>query len=298
MDFESMAVFRNSPVPVTVSEVREAANRLGICPRRSLGQHFLTDRNILAIIISAARLTRKDRVLEIGAGMGALTAALLEKAGRVVALEKDARLADFLAESFSRHRRLELRRADATELDYAALFGSGITKVVSNLPYSVASFLLAEMGQAPNAPALMAVTVQLEVAERLAAHPGTKAYGKLSVWMQMDYDVELVWRVSPTCFWPAPEVESAVVRLERRPDELSEAERDAARRLATAAFQHRRKQIGAIFAKTEWIGPERGTRLCEAAGIQPHARPEEIDRGGWLRLGRALEGAGGGAGRC
>ncbi len=295
MDLDRLKVFERYAVPRSVNEVRNVVRQLGITPRRSQGQNFLTDRNILEIIISAAGLTRRDRVLEIGAGLGVLTAGLLEKAGKVVAVEKDARLAEFLRRTVGRSRRLELVCSDATELDYGELFGPGGFKVVSNLPYSVASYLLAEMAQVPSRPALMVVTVQLEVAERLAALPGTKVYGKLSVWMQMDYAVEVVWRVSSTCFWPAPEVASAVVRLNLRPADASEAEREAVRHLATIAFQHRRKQLGAIFARAEGLGSD-GVRLCDAAGIEPTARPEDIDRDGWLRLARAFI-ACGGAGR-
>jgi 16S rRNA (adenine1518-N6/adenine1519-N6)-dimethyltransferase len=195
---------------MTLTETRAALEQLGLRPSRSLGQSFLVDQNIALLIVSAAGLTLNDTVLEIGPGLGALTELMVERAGRVVAVEKDARLCEFLHGRFGRRRKLQLVHADALAVDLAAF---APFKVVANLPYAVSTPLLMRLVESPARPRLMVLTVQREVGDRLAARPGTKDYGALTLFTQLYYEARRAHVVAPGCFWPAPEVESAVMVL-------------------------------------------------------------------------------------
>jgi 16S rRNA (adenine1518-N6/adenine1519-N6)-dimethyltransferase len=270
------------------THVRERLRELDLHPSRRLGQNFLVDGNILAIILDAADLRPQDRVLEIGPGLGVLTGALLERVATVTAVEKDRRLFEALRGAFRATPSLQLHCADIMEMPLDEV-STRVTKVVANLPYGVASRLLVELARSSAPPPLVVVTVQEEVARRLAAEPGTRAYGLLSVWVQFAYDVSTVKRVSPACFWPRPEVWSAVVKLAARPPEpISDVERDAFYGITRYAFEHRRKQMQTILRR--WPGRNGEPRaLLDRAGIEPRARPETLALDAWLRLTRVLE---------
>ena len=262
------------------SAVRGLLDELQFKPSRVLGQNFLIDGNILRIIVDAAGLSPADTVLEVGPGLGVLTDALLEHAGRVIAIEKDARLHTWLARRFADEPRLDLRQGDALRADLPALFAAGATKLVANLPYSVGSRVLMDCFMARPGPARIVATVQKEVADRLAAAPGGGDYGLLSVWAQVRYDVRLHKVIPRTCFLPAPEVTSAIVTLARKAeDPLPAALAPRFGDLVKRAFGQRRKQLGGLLRNPE---------ACLAAGISPSARPEELAVDDWLRLAAAL----------
>jgi 16S rRNA (adenine1518-N6/adenine1519-N6)-dimethyltransferase len=235
----------------------------------------------------------------------------------VTAVEKDPRLCGFLRRQFGEESRLDLICADALRLDLgpetrpdakeAADGGAGaraagmkrprardVDAVVSNLPYSAGSRILAKIAMLESPPRSVTVTVQREVGERMAAGPGSPAYGLLGVWMQSVYEVKRVRTVGRGCFWPAPEVESAIVRLRlRTPLPGSPEERGVFFDLTKRVFAHRRKQMGAILNR---LGPRllfRGTAardLLERGGIPPAARPEDLSVGAFLSLARAVRG--------
>ena len=149
--------------------------------------------------------------------------------------------------------------------------------MVANLPYSVGSRLLVELARASHRPERMVVTVQREVADRMVAGPGSRDFGVLSVFLQLDYEPFLRKKVSRTCFFPAPQVESALVELRRRPQRVEPLENEAGfHELVRTCFAHRRKQLGAILRKPEAIA---------AAGLNPQQRPETLSIGDWIRLG-------------
>ena len=175
----------------------------GIHLTRSLGQNFLHDANQLRRIITAAELTKKDKVLEIGPGLGPLTALLLEHAHEVVAIEKDRRLVDFLRERFASAPNLVLVHDDALKYLRRDQRDWSAWKVVSNLPYSVASPLLVELAQSANGPEQMVCTLQLEVANRLVARPGDKDYGVLTLLVQLDYEPQASFKIPASCFFPS-----------------------------------------------------------------------------------------------
>ncbi len=262
------------------SAVRALLTELNFQPSRVLGQNFLIDGNILRILADAAELAPDDVVVEVGPGLGVLTEALLARAGRVIAIEKDTRLHAWLARRFAGEPRLDLRHADALRADWPALCAGGRTKLAANLPYSVGSRILMDCFMAAPGPARMVVTVQKEVADRLAAGPGSSDYGLLSVWAQLRYEVRLHKVIPRTCFLPAPEVTSAIVTLARRPmDPLPAALAPRFTALVKQAFSQRRKQLGGLL---------KNPAACQAAGIAPTARPEELAVSDWLRLAAAL----------
>ncbi len=252
--------------------------RLDFKPSRVLGQNFLIDGNILRIMLDAAELGPADGVMEIGPGLGVLTGPLLERAGRVVAVEKDDALAEHLRGALGGAAHLTLLHADALELDLGGLLASGLNKVVANLPYSVGTRILVELCQAAARPERMVVTVQREVADRIVAAPGGRDYGVLSALVQLDYAATIHKAVPRGCFFPVPRVESAIVLLRRSPQNPYPADPSAFRALVKRCFGQRRKQLGALL---------RDDGAIARAGLDPRQRPETVPVGGWVRLADA-----------
>jgi 16S rRNA (adenine1518-N6/adenine1519-N6)-dimethyltransferase len=269
------------------SDVRTLLAALDFHPSRELGQNFLIDANILNILLDAAELTQRDQVLEVGPGLGVLTEGLLHRAGRVCAVEKDGRLFQWLEKKFAAFPSLGILHADILDVDLAALLAQGVNKCVANLPYSVASRFLVDLLNTPLPPERIVVTVQLEVAERFAATPGTHDFGLVSVLAQLAYAVRIHKRISPTCFWPPPEVTSAILVLERRVAPLAVvANRAALLHLLKYCFSKRRKQLGTIL-REEFSTAE---KVLGALGIPATTRPEQLSPVEWARLCAALAG--------
>lgn len=273
------------------SQVKAWCIENGFHPNKTLGQNFLIDRNILDAIIDASGVLAGQRVLEIGPGLGVLTEALLARGAHVTAVEKDSRLAVRLAPALQQPPGLRVIEADALELDLDALLGEGFDVCVSNLPYSVGTRILLDLALHALAPRSFTVLVQAEVAERFAAPPGEEARGQAGVWLQLDYEVVPVRAVKAACFWPRPEVGSAIVRLDRRGCDLTPAERRWFFDLTRYAFMHRRKQLGAALRKApEPLGRDDAAlaALFAAAGVAPQARAEQLSNVQWQALARAF----------
>jgi 16S rRNA (adenine1518-N6/adenine1519-N6)-dimethyltransferase len=292
------------------SEVKAWCLEHDFHPNRTLGQNFLVDGNILDAIVAAAELRPGARVLEVGPGLGVVTEALLEAGAAVTAVEKDGRLAQWLRASLGARGGLTLIEADMLDLDLDRLLagegapaGAGrsptlatarpcFTACVSNLPYSAGTRILLDLCRHPLAPPLLAVTLQHEVAERLAAPPGGRARGLAGVWVQQNYDVALLRTIKPACFWPRPEVGSTLARLtrhERLP--LDPRQRHAFESLTRHAFMHRRKQMQALLRlpapglPTDHVAWE---PLLAKVGIPPAARPEELSTPEWCALATSI----------
>ena len=198
------------------SEVKAWCIGRGFHPNKVLGQNFLIDRNILGSIADAAGDVSGRRVLEVGPGLGVMTEELLKRGAAVTAIEKDPVLARALGEDLgAAYPALRLHCADALEVDWDALLAEGFAAFVSNLPYSVGTRILLDLALRRRAPERLVVMVQTEVAERLAAPAGSPARGQAGVWCQLHYDVSILRKVKPVCFWPRPEVDSSVVLLNR-----------------------------------------------------------------------------------
>ncbi|NPV58059.1 MAG: 16S rRNA (adenine(1518)-N(6)/adenine(1519)-N(6))-dimethyltransferase RsmA [Actinobacteria bacterium] len=273
------------------SVVAEILDRHGIRLARSLGQHFLVDGNVLARILEAADLAGEDTVLEIGPGIGTLTEELCRRARRVVAVEADRRLIPALEEALGAPPNLELVEGDAMRVDLAALFHpEERVKVVSNLPYNVATplllHLLRELPQAKR----MVVMVQRELADRYVAGPGHPAYGAVSVKIGLLAEARRAFVVPPTVFMPPPKVESAVLRIDRKGSPETGPETDAFFRFVNAAFASRRKMLVNALSggRDPYCSRAAAETALKASGFHPGTRAEELTREELLAVFRAL----------
>jgi 16S rRNA (adenine1518-N6/adenine1519-N6)-dimethyltransferase len=248
-----------------------------------LGQHFLRDPRILDRIAAALELSRDDVVVEIGPGEGTLTERLLAGAGRVLAIERDESLASRLPGSVNRPddvARLRVIAADALTVDWqreaASLLPGARIKVAGNIPYYITSPLI-EQALRPPVPAVVVFLVQREVADRIAARPGSKTFGSISVGVQAVADVERLFVVRAGAFHPPPKVDSAVIRLRPLAEPLVRPdEGDAFRSFTTAVFGQRRKQLGRSLRDVAKLSAEAAAAACAAAGVDPSARPETL----------------------
>ncbi len=262
--------------------------RHGLTARKSLGQNFLLDLNLTAKIArQAGDLTNAD-ILEIGPGPGGLTRGLLaEGARRVLAVEKDPRALPALAEIAAAYPgRLEVIEADALTLDPTQRLHAPI-KVVANLPYNIGTELLVRWLTPPDWPPFwqsLTLMFQREVAQRITARPGSRAWGRLAILAQWRADARIVMDLPPEAFFPPPKVHSAVVHLTALPAPRFAADAAILGRLTATAFQHRRKMLR---ASLKGLAPDIQDRL-RAAGIAPTQRPEEIDLERWCALARTL----------
>lgn len=263
-------------------------HRHGLRPRKALGQHFLVSEPLLQKILEAAELRPDDRVLEIGAGVGTLTLPLLEKVERVMAVEADRRLCAVLAELAGRNPRLDLRCRDVRELDLPALLRPPGWKVVANLPYYLSGPLLARLLEWHPFFRLAVLTLQKEVAERLLSPPGKPAYGGLGVLSALFAPARPVAPAPPRCFYPPPEVHSAVVRLDFAPH--PPAPFPLLQKTVRAAFAHRRKALRQGLALALGLPPAAVEEKLLAAGISPSRRAEEMAPPEFLILAEALAG--------
>jgi 16S rRNA (adenine1518-N6/adenine1519-N6)-dimethyltransferase len=254
--------------------------RHDVDPRRSLGQHFLVEPNVVRRIVEVSGVGPGDRVLEIGAGAGTLTRGLAAAGAAVVALEVDERLRPVLDEVLAGLPGVEVRFADATRLDLPALLGDDAWVVVANLPYNVGVPLVLDVLRGAPRVERLVVMLQREAVERLAAPAGSRTYGVPSVVAGLHASVSVALRVPPTVFLPQPKVESAVAVLDRRP---AAAATERAIRLAVAAFSQRRKMLRRSLAGV-LDDPEAALR---SAGIDPTRRAEDVEPAGYLRIAEA-----------
>jgi 16S rRNA (adenine1518-N6/adenine1519-N6)-dimethyltransferase len=262
--------------------LRETIARHGLDARRSLGQHFLLDLNLTRRIARAAGDLAVGTTIEIGPGPGGLTRALLlEGAGHLVAIEKDARAVAAMRELAGLcDGRLAVMEADALTVDPASL-GPAPRRIVANLPYNISTALLVRWLHVAPALASMTLMFQKEVAQRIVAAPGSGAYGRLAVLAQTCAQAQIVMDAPARAFTPPPKVDSAVVRLEPRADAPDDRRLAALQAVTGAAFGQRRKMLRAS------LRPLGGEALCAAAGIDPSARAETVDIEGFLRLAEA-----------
>jgi 16S rRNA (adenine1518-N6/adenine1519-N6)-dimethyltransferase len=271
------------------ADVRSLLDAHGLRPSRALGQNFLADPNTARRIVRLAGVGPGDRVLEVGPGVGSLTVALAEAVrpgGEVLALELDRHLVPILSEVLAGEPAVRVLQGDALTVDYDELLsGAGPWSMVSNLPYNVATPLLARLLDDVPQLRLLSVLVQKEVAERLAARPGTPDCGAISVKVAYHATAAVVGTVPPTVFVPRPKVESAVARFERRPAPAVDVpSAEVLFGLARAGFAQRRKTL------RQALRPVLGGRVeavLGEAGIPPLARAETLGLEQWAALARA-----------
>lgn len=268
------------------ADVRALADSLGVRPRKTLGQNFLHDANTIRRIVRTARLEEPQLVLEVGPGLGSLTLGLLEAGHRVIAVEVDPRLAAALSDTVQARvpdAPLSVVAADALRLESVP---DAPTALVANLPYNVAVPVILHLLEAVPSLRTGLVLVQAEVAERLAASPGSKAYGVPSVKVAWYASATRAGAVSRTVFWPVPNVDSGLVRLARRKPPQTSASRAEVFAVVDAAFAQRRKMLRS--ALSGWAGSTADAeRVLRAAGIDPTTRGEVLDAAQFARIAQA-----------
>ena len=249
-----------------------------LSPKKSLGQNFLINQGILDKIVSAAELCPDDTVLEIGPGTGNLTKPLSEKAGRVIAIEKDRRLIEDLKEKF-KNSNIEIIEGDILKLDIRKLFENCKLKienydykVVGNIPYYITSNLLKTIFEKWPRPKLIVLTVQKEVAKRIIAKPPDMNLLALSV--QLYSEPKIISYISKGSFRPIPKVDSAIIKLSPKSENLNPKQKEEFFRVVKAGFSGKRKQLKNTI----------GLEILKRASIKPESRPEELSLGDWLKL--------------
>ncbi len=263
-----------------LSEIDATLREIRVSPVKTLGQNFLHDRNLAQWIVTRAELTPDDYVVEVGPGLGALTEFLVGSGARVLAIEKDARLAEFLRQRFSSDR-LEILRGDALEFDVRTLFAQPRVKFVGNLPYNISSQLLLQFTSYPSPISMWLCMLQKEMARRLSAEPRTSDYGALTLLVQLHYRVEYLRTVPATVFLPQPEVDSAFVKLTPRdPTDLPYCDAELFTKLVRRGFAQRRKQLQKLLREeiADWPA------AAGAAACDERARAEELSLQQWIAL--------------
>jgi len=260
-----------------IEDVRTALKLAGIRPNKGLGQHFLVDKESLEAIMAAAEPTAQDTVLEIGPGLGVMTRPLTAQAGRVVAVETDAVLAGLLRRNAPAN--LEVVEEDVLKYDLRTLPAG--YKVIANIPYYLTSKIFRLLIESPNPPRVMSLLIQKEVAERVTAHPGQMSILALSV--QFYGQAELVRVVERHKFWPAPAVDSAILRVTVTGPAFP-ADPPRLFRLIKAGFGEKRKQLRNALAGGLNCSVECILRLLDEARIESTARAQELSLTEWERL--------------
>lgn len=284
---------------LTPSRITTALRSIDLRPTRGMGQNFLTDPEALARIVEAAELDASDTVLEVGPGLGVLTWELIRRAGRVVAVELDKRLAARLRDEFADERRLTIVQTDILRIqpEQALGFADSDTprpfyKVVANLPYAITSPVLRHLLEAAVKPVLLVVLVQWEVAARISARPGDLSVLAHSV--QVYAEPEIIARVPAASFIPAPAVDSAILRLRVSPRPLvASGEIDGLMRVIKAGFLQARKKLSnalpsGLAAMGAPVPKEQAIAALEAAGVSPDQRAETVTLEQWVSVYRAI----------
>ncbi|GAA3742533.1 16S rRNA (adenine(1518)-N(6)/adenine(1519)-N(6))-dimethyltransferase RsmA [Salinactinospora qingdaonensis] len=278
---------------LTPADVRRIADRLGLRPTKTLGQNFVVDAGTLRRIVRVSGVGAEDVVVEVGPGLGSLTLALLPVVRRIVAVEIDTVLAAALPDTVAEYApevadRLEVVAADA--LRVTELPGPEPTALVANLPYNVAVPVVLHLLESLPSLRRALVMVQAEVADRLAARPGSRVYGAPSVKAAWYAEVRRAGAVGRGVFWPVPNVDSGLVELHRRPAPSTPATREEVFAVIDAAFAQRRKTLRSALAP--WAGtPAAAEAALRAAGVAPTARGETLDVTDFARIAANREAA-------
>ncbi len=276
----------------SMTSVRKELAEYGLFPRKSLGQHFLVDRNILNKVIRTAKVEKGDVVLEVGPGLGAMTLALAHQAKKVIAIEIDPKLVAILNEKVRNYSNVEVVRRDILKMDFSQFFEREEypLKVVANLPYQISTPLLFRFIEAKEIFSTFTLMLQKEVAERIRALPGCKEYGPLTVFLQMFLNVSTQFFIKPSAFFPPPKVESAVVHMAWKEKSMIDMkDEEWFRGVVKACFGHRRKTLANALKHSELSLPESIESKMESIGIEPRRRPETLTIQEFAQLAEVLK---------
>lgn len=270
----------------TLAEIKELLESRGLRPKRSLGQNFLTDQNLILKLVHSCGVDVSSRVLEVGPGTGTLTEALIETGASVLSCELDDALAELLRERLSERPNWTLIHGDCLNgkraLNPALVewLGDGPFKLVANLPYGCATPLMATLLLHSPACGVLGVTIQKELGDRLLAGPGSRDYGPISIIAQATCEVERIAHLPPACFWPRPQVDSSMLVLRRRQEPMCDPH--ALSTVCAALFQQRRKRIAKPLR--ELLGDREPPE-----GVSPDMRAEEVTLEAFCRLASAID---------
>ena len=263
-------------------DVRSVERMFHLHARMSFSQHWLVDRDALDAIAAAAQLTRATSVLEVGAGMGVLTAELGRRAGRVVAVEIERDVLPVLREMTAAYPQVEVVNGDLLDIEPAQFFDATPYTLVANLPYAITAAALRHFLEAAHPPARMVILIQKEVAERLVAKPGDLSLIGLSV--QFYSTPTIVRKVSAASFLPPPKVDSAIVVLDVHPSGVPSAVRDRLFQIARVAFSQRRKQLHNVLPGALHLSAEQVATWLAGVGISPDRRAQTLSLAEWVQL--------------
>ena len=277
---------------LTPTEIRELASKLDLKPTKKLGQNFVTDQNTVEKIVRTSKVSKDSIVLEVGPGLGSLTLALLATGAKVFAVEIDQRLAELLpitakAKGFSGDQ-LEVINKDALEITTHEVQNPNV--LVANLPYSVSVPVIIHILETFRSIENYLVMVQSEVADRLAASPGSRTYGSPSVKLQWYAEVSKAGSISRNVFWPVPNVDSDLVQINRKKD-VDESIRKELFAVVDAAFSQRRKMLRSALSSM-CGGSEKASEILESAQIDPQLRGEALNVSDYVRLTYAMKKSG------
>lgn len=277
----------------TPSGIRELKDKYGFRFSKSLGQNFLVDKNIRDKIVEGSLISPEDLVIEIGPGAGVLTQALAEKAGRVVAVELDRNLIPILEETLRDAPNVEIIQGDILRCDLAGIIaarrGAGAVRFVGNLPYYITTPIILRILEEKIPADSITVMVQKEVADRMAARPGTKDYGSLTVAVGFYCEIVRVTAAPRDVFYPMPQVDSAVIRLDvRKQPPVSLTDEKLFFEVVKAGFSMRRKTLQNTLAGLRGLTKARAGELLTEAGIDPLRRAETLDLGEFARLSNLI----------
>ncbi len=268
---------------VNQNELINTIKKLGVAPLKQHGQHFLIDQKVVTELVRSADLSQNDDVLEVGPGLGTLTEKLVQKAKRLVACEIDKKLFLFLKKSFSSQKNLTLLHGDIRKINLADYFPNSNYVVVSNIPYSLTSYLLKMFLASPAPPRKMALLVQKEIAERITARPPDMSLLSLSV--QLFCEPKIVRVIPPTAFYPEPEVSSAILILVARSNPLiKKVEQEIFFRLAKISFAGKRKQIHNSLKNGLRLSSNQISQLLKNSAIDESRRPQTLTWSEWQNL--------------
>ena len=275
-----------------MASIRSELREYGLFPKKRLGQHFLVDLNILNEVIRAARVGEEDVVVEVGPGLGGMTLPLARLANRVIAIEIDPKLIEILKKKLADWPNVEVVRADILKADFKSFLkkeGRPV-KVVANLPYQISTPLLFRFIESREVFSTFTLMLQKEVARRMAASPGGKEYGRLSVLLQMFLDLSVCFFIPPSAFFPPPKVESAVVQMVWKEKPMVEAQDEEwFKKVVKACFGYRRKTLINALRHSELSLPKSIESRMEKVGIDPRRRPETLTIEEFVHLADALK---------
>jgi len=272
--------------------IRKELAEYGLIPRKRWGQHFLVDRNIINKVVRTAQIGEEDHVLEVGPGLGEMTLLLSRQARRVIAVEIDPRLVTILREKTASASNIEIIGEDILKLDFKQLLrpDSPPIKVVANLPYQISTPLLFRFIESREVFSTLTLMLQREVAERLVASPGGKAYGPLSVSVQVVSDLSIRFFIKPAAFYPPPKVESSAVQLMWRERPLVDLNEETwLHRVVRACFGYRRKTLINALKHSDLSLPPALEERLGSIGIDPRRRPESLTIQEFIRLAAVLK---------